>query len=621
MASDFLKILKEVRGTGAPEAPYTDGIYHDIVIKDHNGNAGKYGDIVAMHDNIVATTTNIAEITTVADNIENVITVSELDAAGKLDETIASAAAAIAVTNMEVLTGDAGTEATWDAVSGVLVVPRGATGIQGPTGPDGAQGIQGVQGEVGPQGLQGIQGEQGIQGLKGDKGDTGEQGIQGVQGDSAYQVWLGEGNSGTESEFLLAIKGAKGDIGEQGLQGIQGPQGVQGDTGDALALDSVIDNGNGTVTFNFSDLTSFTTSDITGPQGIQGVKGDTGDIGPQGAQGLQGIQGTQGLQGIQGEQGPQGDVGPVGPQGLQGIQGVQGDVGKSVDHVTRTSGSGQAGQTDTWTAYHDVGETDVAFVFSVYNGADGQGAGDMLKSTYDTNDSGVVDNAEKVNGLTVETAVPLGAVFTDTTYTNVSEFVNDAAYLTSETNTSLTLVGNQLTYTDETGTPVSYDLSLYLDDTNLAYLTSGTLNGTTGIATFTRSDATTFDVDLSALLDDTTVTVNDTLISTSTTEALSANQGKTLKDALDSHNHSGVYEPADVSILKSGSNISALVNDSGYLTTETSHTDVLVDSDVLTPISDINKLVTQSDISSLGGGDMLKSVYDTTNNGVVDNAE
>lgn len=42
------------------------------------------------------------------------------------------------------------------------------------------------------------------------------------------------------------------------------------------------------------------------------------------------------------------------------------------------------------------------------------GGGDMLKSVYDTDNSGVVDNAEKVNGLTVETAVPLDAKFTDT---------------------------------------------------------------------------------------------------------------------------------------------------------------------------------------------------------------
>lgn len=50
------------------------------------------------------------------------------------------------------------------------------------------------------------------------------------------------------------------------------------------------------------------------------------------------------------------------------------------------------------------------------------GSGDMLKSVYDTDGDGVVDvaenanNADKVNNLTVETAVPPDAVFIDTTY-------------------------------------------------------------------------------------------------------------------------------------------------------------------------------------------------------------
>lgn len=43
-------------------------------------------------------------------------------------------------------------------------------------------------------------------------------------------------------------------------------------------------------------------------------------------------------------------------------------------------------------------------------------SGDMLKATYDTNDSGVVDNAEKVNGHNVDKDVPADAVFTDTIY-------------------------------------------------------------------------------------------------------------------------------------------------------------------------------------------------------------
>lgn len=43
-------------------------------------------------------------------------------------------------------------------------------------------------------------------------------------------------------------------------------------------------------------------------------------------------------------------------------------------------------------------------------------AGDMLKSVYDTNNDGVVDNAEKVNSHTVNKDVPADAQFTDTIF-------------------------------------------------------------------------------------------------------------------------------------------------------------------------------------------------------------
>lgn len=45
-------------------------------------------------------------------------------------------------------------------------------------------------------------------------------------------------------------------------------------------------------------------------------------------------------------------------------------------------------------------------------------AGDMLKSVYDSDGDGVVDNAEKVGGFTVGTNVPANAKFTDTIYTH-----------------------------------------------------------------------------------------------------------------------------------------------------------------------------------------------------------
>lgn len=46
------------------------------------------------------------------------------------------------------------------------------------------------------------------------------------------------------------------------------------------------------------------------------------------------------------------------------------------------------------------------------------GSGDMMKAVYDADGDGVVDNAARVNGLTVQTAVPANAKFTDTVYTH-----------------------------------------------------------------------------------------------------------------------------------------------------------------------------------------------------------
>lgn len=77
----------------------------------------------------------------------------------------------------------------------------------------------GGEGPAGPEGPQGPQGEQG------------PTGADGAQGDSAFQVWLDAGNTGTEADFLLSLKGAKGDTGDQGIQGETGATGEQGPAG------------------------------------------------------------------------------------------------------------------------------------------------------------------------------------------------------------------------------------------------------------------------------------------------------------------------------------------------------------------------------------------------------
>lgn len=81
----------------------------------------------------------------------------------------------------------------------------------------------------------------------------------------------------------------------------------------------------------------------------------------------------------------------------------------------------------------------------------------------------------------------------------ISDFT--PAVQAAETTTTLALASNILTYTNEDGVQTNIDLSLYLDDTNLARIVSGSLNPTTGIVTFTRDDSSTFDIDFSPLLD------------------------------------------------------------------------------------------------------------------------
>lgn len=98
--------------------------------------------------------------------------------------------------------GFTGTEAEW------LLSLRGDQGPQGDEGREGPQGIQGIQGEPGPQ------------------GPAGTNGADGVDGDSAYQIWLNAGNSGTEADFLASLVGPQGEPGSSGSGSTELPSGL-----------------------------------------------------------------------------------------------------------------------------------------------------------------------------------------------------------------------------------------------------------------------------------------------------------------------------------------------------------------------------------------------------------
>lgn len=102
----------------------------------------------------------------------------------------------------------------------------------------------GQRGPIGLQGIQGIQGIQGVAGANGSQGPnglTGSQGPNGPPGSSAYQVWLSEGNVGTEAVFLNSLIGPTGTVGPAGpaggigLNGTNGIPGLPGATGPAGA--------------------------------------------------------------------------------------------------------------------------------------------------------------------------------------------------------------------------------------------------------------------------------------------------------------------------------------------------------------------------------------------------
>ena len=140
---------------------------------------------------------------------------------------------------------------------------------------------------------------------------------------------------------------------------------------------------------------------------LDSLKGETGPTGPEGPSGKQGEKGDPGPQGQQGEPGVQGEPGERGDPGPQGKQGIQGVPGKSVTSTQKTSGTGAAGTTDTYTLYNEDSEPVGSFL--VYNGADGQGTGD-LKSDGSVPMAGDFQmGSHKVTGMADGTAETDGA--------------------------------------------------------------------------------------------------------------------------------------------------------------------------------------------------------------------
>ena len=74
---------------------------------------------------------------------------------------------------------------------------------------------------------------------------------------------------------------------------------------------------------------------------------------------------------------------------LKGDTGSTGSQGYSIASVSRTSGTGAPGTTDTYTMYNNASPSVAVGTFEVTNGT----GGDMAKSVYDVNDTGIVDRS------------------------------------------------------------------------------------------------------------------------------------------------------------------------------------------------------------------------------------
>ncbi|PYG90131.1 hypothetical protein LY28_00011 [Ruminiclostridium sufflavum DSM 19573] len=83
---------------------------------------------------------------------------------------------------------------------------------------------------------------------------------------------------------------------------------------------------------------------------------------------------------------------------LVGKKGDKGDTGAVPNIQIGTVTTLQPGNTATVSRHSGSPDTEPIFDFGIPKGIDGTGAGDMTKSVYDTDNSGIVDDAERLGG-------------------------------------------------------------------------------------------------------------------------------------------------------------------------------------------------------------------------------
>lgn len=114
--------------------------------------------------------------------------------------------------------------------------------------------------------LHGQDGQDGTDGNDGTDGRDGTDGTDGTDGKSAYQIWLDQGNTGTEADFLVSLKGDPG---------IDGNDGTDGQDGRGI-VSITQPSGPTTAQVNYTSGGPDTLNLPTGPAGNNGTNGNDG---------------------------------------------------------------------------------------------------------------------------------------------------------------------------------------------------------------------------------------------------------------------------------------------------------------------------------------------------------
>ncbi len=160
-----------------------------------------------------------------------------------------------------------------------------------------------------------------------------------MEGLSAYEVWLAEGNIGTQDDFLesLKVKGDKGDRGEKGEKGDSGQDGKDGFLGKESGVETdigrIVGHAIGGAVAREVDAVK---ERLTGKDGKDGRDGKDGKDGRDGIDGKNGKDGLDGKNGLDGKDGRDGKDGKQGPKGDKGDKG---DDGKSAYQSWLDSGN------------------------------------------------------------------------------------------------------------------------------------------------------------------------------------------------------------------------------------------------------------------------------------------